>query len=158
MEQRAHWNNIGSSYQDEIFDVFKSDRNQLLPKIFKTYSNPQHTAIDFGCGVGRAFEYLSPSFKSVLALDISDNLLDIARKTPYKNITIKHHDLTKPLKAKADFGLRFLLQRGDASGSRNEPHHASQHSQVYQARRNRSDGASVDGFIFLLCVAPYRMV
>ncbi|HZY80263.1 MAG TPA: class I SAM-dependent methyltransferase [Cyclobacteriaceae bacterium] len=105
MEQRAHWNRIGSSYQEEIFDVFKSDQNQLLSKILKKYANPDHTAIDFGCGVGRAFEYLSPSFKSLLALDISDNLLDIARTSTYRNIKFKQHDLTKPLKAKADFGF-----------------------------------------------------
>lgn len=105
MEQRAHWNKIGSSYQNEIFDVFKSDRNQLLSRILKKYANPEHTAIDFGCGVGRAFEYLGPAFKSVLALDISDNLLDIARTSGYKNISFKQHDLTKPLKASADFGF-----------------------------------------------------
>jgi SAM-dependent methyltransferase len=105
MEQRAHWNKIGSSYQNEIFDVFKSDRNQLLSQVLKKHSNPKHTAIDFGCGVGRAFEFLSPSFKSVLALDISDNLLDIARQSKYSNITYRQHDLTQPLKATADFGF-----------------------------------------------------
>lgn len=105
MEQRSHWNRIGSSYQEEIFDVFRSDRLQLLSRTLKKYANPNHTAIDFGCGVGRAFEYLAPSFKSVLALDISDNLLDIARKKSYNNITFKRHDLTKPLKVTADFGF-----------------------------------------------------
>lgn len=105
MEQRSHWNRIGSSYQEEIFDVFKSDRNQLLSKTLKKYANADHTAIDFGCGVGRAFEYLSPSFQSLLALDISDSLLDIAKKTKFSNINFKQHDLTKPLKATADFGF-----------------------------------------------------
>jgi SAM-dependent methyltransferase len=105
MEQRSHWNKIGSSYQAEIFDVFRSDRLKILSKILKKYANPHHTAFDFGCGVGRAFEYLSPSFHSLLALDISDNLLDIARKTRYKNISFKQHDLTKALKATADFGF-----------------------------------------------------
>jgi SAM-dependent methyltransferase len=85
--------------------VFRSDRLQLLPKTLKKYANPSHTAIDFGCGVGRAFEFLSPSFLSVLALDISDNLLDIARKTDFRNISFKRHDLTRPLKAAADFGF-----------------------------------------------------
>ena len=105
MEQRSHWNRIGSAYQDEIFDVFRSDRLQLLPKTLKKYANAEHTAIDFGCGVGRAFEYLSPSFKSVLGIDISDNLLEIAKQTSFKNIEFKRHDLTKPLKAMADFGF-----------------------------------------------------
>jgi len=105
MEERKHWNRIGSDYQEEIFDVFKSDRLKLLPKILRKYSNSQHTAIDFGCGTGRAFEYLSPSFKSVFGVDISDNLLAIAKKTGFRNVTLKQHDLTKPLKASADFGF-----------------------------------------------------
>lgn len=105
MEERSHWNKIGSSYQEEIFDVFKSDRNKLLPKILKKYYSKDHTAIDFGCGTGRAFEYISPSFKSVFAVDISDNLLAIAKRTGFNNITFKQHDLTKPLKASADFGF-----------------------------------------------------
>jgi SAM-dependent methyltransferase len=105
MEERKHWNKIGTNYQDEIFDVFQSDRNKLLPKTLRKYANNQHTAIDFGCGTGRAFEYLSPSFKSVFAVDISDNLLTIAKQADYKNVTFKQHDLTKPLKAKADFGF-----------------------------------------------------
>ena len=105
MEERSHWNRIGSAYQEEIFDVFRSDRLQLIPKTIQKYANKEHTAIDFGCGVGRAFEYLSPSFKSVFALDISDNLLAIAKTSPFRNITLKQHDLTKPLRHSADFGF-----------------------------------------------------
>lgn len=105
MEERKHWNRIGSNYQEEIFDVFRSDRLQLIPKAIRKYANPDHTAIDFGCGVGRAFEYLSPSFKSVFALDISDSLLDIAKQTDFKNISFKQHDLTKPLRHSANFGF-----------------------------------------------------
>jgi len=105
MRERAHWNRIGSAYQDEIFDVFKSDRLGRLPATIQKFANPDHTAIDFGCGVGRAFEYLSPSFKSVLAIDISDNLLAIAQNTEFKNIIFKQHDLTKPLAMPANFGF-----------------------------------------------------
>lgn len=105
MQERSHWNKIGSDYQEEIFDVFRSDRLKLLPATIAKYANKNHTAIDFGCGVGRAFEYLSPAFKSVFAVDISDNLLALAKKTAFSNITFKQHDLTKPLKASADFGF-----------------------------------------------------
>lgn len=105
MEERAHWNRIGSAYQDEIFDVFRSDKHKVISKVIAKYANPEHKAIDFGCGTGRAFEYLSPAFNSVFALDISDNLLSIAQKTGFKNITFKQHDLTKPLRAVADFGF-----------------------------------------------------
>src|SRR5690242_7625076 len=105
MEERAHWNRIGSAYQDEIFDVFRSDKLKIIPRVIAKYANHEHKAIDFGCGTGRAFEYLSPAFKSVFALDISDNLLTIAQKRGFKNIKFKQHDLTKPLREAADFGF-----------------------------------------------------
>lgn len=105
MEERKHWNRIGSSYQEEIFDVFRSDRNKLLPKILGKYYNNDHLAIDFGCGTGRAFEYLAPNFRSVLGVDISDNLLAIAKKTAFTNIKLKQHDLTKTLRSTAEFGF-----------------------------------------------------
>jgi SAM-dependent methyltransferase len=105
MEERTHWNRIGSAYQDEIFDVFRSDRRKIIPKIIAKYADPTRTAIDFGCGTGRAFEHLSPSFKSVFAVDISDRLLAIAQKTVFKNISFKQHDLTRPLRTSADFGF-----------------------------------------------------
>src|SRR4051812_29582381 len=105
MEERAHWNRIGSNYHDEIFDVFSSDRSKLVQTIIAKYKDHNHTAIDFGCGTGRAFKYLSPSFQSVFGVDISDKLLKLAKTSPFQNVTLKQHDLTKPLKAKADFGF-----------------------------------------------------
>jgi len=94
MDQEKHWNRISSSYEDEIFDVFKSDKHKILPRYFRKHANKNHTAIDFGCGVGKAFKYLSPIFKSVLATDISDELIAIAREKNYSNITYKQADLT----------------------------------------------------------------
>jgi len=86
MNEEVHWNNIASRYEDEIFDVFKSDRKKVLPRYFKKHANRSHTAIDFGCGVGKAFPYLSPMFKTVLGTDISAECLAIAKKRPYKTL------------------------------------------------------------------------
>ncbi len=94
IDQETHWNKIGSRYDTEIFDVFKSDRNKKLPAYFKRHSNKSFHAIDFGCGTGKAFSYLSPAFSKILAIDISDELLNIARSSPYKNIVYKRADLT----------------------------------------------------------------
>jgi ubiquinone/menaquinone biosynthesis C-methylase UbiE len=94
LDQEAHWNKIGSRYDKEIFDVFKSDRNKILSSYFKRHANKSFHAIDFGCGMGKAFPYLSPAFSKTLAIDISDELLNIARKSPYKNIVYKRADLT----------------------------------------------------------------
>ncbi len=94
MNQEAHWNNIGRGYDGEIFDVFKSDKNQKLSVYFKKHANALHHAIDFGCGMGKAFPYLATAFSKVLAIDISTELLSIAKLTPYKNIVYKRADLT----------------------------------------------------------------
>lgn len=96
MDQQAHWDRIGSKYDGEIFDVFQSDKNQVLPRYFKRHANGDHLAIDFGCGMGKAFRYLAPVFRSVLAIDISSELLKIARQSPYSNIAYKRADLTSP--------------------------------------------------------------
>ncbi len=107
MDQELHWNDIAERYDDEVFDVFKSDKNQTLKKYFKKHSNKKHVATDFGCGNGKAFEYLSPAFKHVNAYDISEELISIAKTRGYKNISYGKADLTRSnLKLpKAKFGL-----------------------------------------------------
>jgi SAM-dependent methyltransferase len=107
MDQEVHWNNIAGKYDDEVFDVFKSDKNQTLSRYFKKHSNKNHIATDFGCGTGKAFEYLSPGFKHVTALDISEECITVAKSRGYKNITYKRADLTRAnVKLEpADFGL-----------------------------------------------------
>lgn len=94
MDQKKHWDRISTTYEDEIFDVFKSDRHHRLSEYFKKHGSKASTAIDFGCGVGKAFEYLSPLFKSVLATDISTDCIELAKEKGYSNITYKVADLT----------------------------------------------------------------
>ena len=107
MNEELHWNKIAHSYEDEIFDVFKSDKDKKLAGYFKKYGNKNKVAIDLGCGIGKAFPYLSPAFKQVLAVDISDKCLDIAANDQYTNIEFQKVDLTDPdLKLpQADFGF-----------------------------------------------------
>jgi SAM-dependent methyltransferase len=94
MNEKTHWNNIAKSYNDEIFDVFASDRKSLLPKYFKKHAGKRLTAMDFGCGNGKAFSSLSPSFKKVVAIDISQELINQAKHLPFKNISFLQRDLS----------------------------------------------------------------
>lgn len=89
MDQEKHWNTIAHSYDDEIFNVFKNDRKKILPQYFKKHGNKNYRAIDFGCGVGKAFPYLVPLFKDINAIDISAECLSIAQENHYTNI---HYD------------------------------------------------------------------
>ncbi len=95
MNEKAHWDTIAPTYNDDIFDVFKNDKNGKLPLYFKKHGNVNHHAIDFGCGNGKSFPYLSPIFKTITATDISQNLLNQAKTKPYSNIEFKRLDLTK---------------------------------------------------------------
>lgn len=94
MDQRSHWNTIAPVYRDEIFDVFASDRKGILKKYFRKYRNARHIAFDFGCGIGKAFPYLAPSFKQVVAMDISDRCLLQAKNLNYKNLSFRQADLS----------------------------------------------------------------
>jgi len=107
MNEELHWNRIAHSYEDEIFDVFRSDKDKKLPAYFKKYANKDQVAIDLGCGIGKAFPYLSPAFKKVYAVDISDKCLDIAANDEYTNIEFHKVDLTDPALdlPQADFGF-----------------------------------------------------
>lgn len=95
MNQAKHWNQIAPTYNDEIFDVFHSDKKGKLTRYFNKHANPRATCIDFGCGNGKAFSYLSPRFKQVLGLDISQKLLNQAKALPYSNIEVQREDLTR---------------------------------------------------------------
>jgi SAM-dependent methyltransferase len=105
MNEERHWNNIAKSYNQEIFDVFASDKNQLLPHYFNKNANPLGKAIDFGCGNGKAFQFLSPRFKEILAVDISQELIDQAKTRGFSNIKFQQKDLAKAkaVLSKVDF-------------------------------------------------------
>lgn len=107
MNEEKHWDKIGEKYDNQIFDVFKSDRNNILPAFFKKHAKKSGTAIDFGCGTGKSFEYIAPLFKQVVAVDISRELLNQSRKRPFSNIKFKQADLTtkKLTLPKADFAF-----------------------------------------------------
>jgi SAM-dependent methyltransferase len=106
MDEERHWDKIGSGYDSEIFDVFKSDRLGRLKGLFSKYGNAKHTAIDFGCGTGKALPYLAPAFREVLAVDISSELIRQAKGRGYPNVTFRQADLTKPFRGtSADFAF-----------------------------------------------------
>jgi len=96
MNEQQHWNKIASSYNDEIFDVFASDRKKILPEYLKKHGKKSGTALDFGCGNGKAFRLLSPLFRDVTGSDISENLLKVAESRKFKNVTVLHRDLADP--------------------------------------------------------------
>lgn len=94
---KNYWNRVALTYEEEIFDVFSNNKGMVLQQYLLKHATPNGTAIDFGCGVGKAFRYLSPSFKQVLAFDISKNCVatatQVVKDKGYTNISVKQKDL-----------------------------------------------------------------
>lgn len=95
MNEKSHWDKIGKDYNQEIFDVFKNDIKKRLPFYFAKHAGRKKSVIDFGCGNGKSFSYLSPLFDNVLAIDISQQLLNQAKQRIFKNISFKRMDLSR---------------------------------------------------------------
>jgi SAM-dependent methyltransferase len=58
------------------------------------YADREKSAIDFGCGVGKALPMLSPLFKEILAVDVSKECIKQAKSVPHKNnVTFRVVDL-----------------------------------------------------------------
>ncbi|MBX2900735.1 MAG: class I SAM-dependent methyltransferase [Cyclobacteriaceae bacterium] len=106
MNEKKHWEKLAPEYNNEIFDVYASDKFKKLPRYIKQHASLTKTAIDFGCGNGKSLPYLAPAFKNVLGVDISKGLLQQAAARNYSNVTLRVHDVTRELRTtKADFAF-----------------------------------------------------
>ena len=93
MNDALHWNRIAPNYDKEIFNVFKNDKKNKLKKFIRKYASKKNTAIDFGCGVGKALPLLAPMFKEIIGVDVSKKCIAVAKSAPYKNVSFKEADL-----------------------------------------------------------------
>lgn len=93
---RAYWEKIAPSYNDEIFDVLYNDKKALIISEIKKYASKRKTVIDIGCAIGKWLPVLSPLFKKVYAVDISAKNLKIAKQTypQYKNVEYIRADMS----------------------------------------------------------------
>lgn len=83
---------------DEVQDTFATDKSGVIKKLLGDHCSVNDAVIDFGCGGGRYLAFLSPRTRTILGLDISQALLDIAqeeivRPRRLKNITLKQADI-----------------------------------------------------------------
>ena len=106
---RNYWERIAPDYNEEIFDVLANDKKKIIQKTIKRIASKNKTVTDIGCAIGKWLPVLSPVFKKVYAIDISQQNLDIARQT-YKrldNINYKRVDVSDPEATidKCDMGI-----------------------------------------------------
>ncbi|HKO81365.1 MAG TPA: class I SAM-dependent methyltransferase [Chitinophagaceae bacterium] len=83
---RKYWEKIAPDYNEEIFDVLYNDKKNIIRSAIGKLASPSATVIDIGCAVGKWLPILSPVFKKVIAVDISEKNLETA-KSNYPDLT-----------------------------------------------------------------------
>jgi len=93
--ERNYWEKIAPNYNVEIFDVLANDKKRIISKTIKRFASKQKKVIDIGCAIGKWLSVLSPAFKKVYAIDISEENLAIAQKLypEYKNVEYSRVDM-----------------------------------------------------------------
>ena len=105
---RTYWEKIAPDYNEEIFDVLHNDRSGVIVSAIKKLSSKKQTVIDIGCAVGKWIPILSPLFKKVLAIDISEKNLQIAKTDhpQFKNVEYRRVDMS---------GQRVKIDKADVA-------------------------------------------
>jgi SAM-dependent methyltransferase len=94
---RAYWEEKGSAYDQEIFDVYAADRTGILTRRLRQYArlHPAGRAADLGCGTGKALPRLARLFPAVQAVDLSASCAAAARRTArlLPGVSVRRGDL-----------------------------------------------------------------
>ncbi len=95
---RTYWEKIAPGYNSEIFDVLKNDSKQIIVTVINRFSSEKTTVTDIGCAIGKWLPVLSPAFKKVIAVDISVENLNIAKKLypEFRNVVYTRADMSNP--------------------------------------------------------------
>ena len=89
MEQKL-WDQAAPQYDEEIFDTFAHDRENVLQSALETVVDGAGTFCDFGCGVGRTVPFIAERAREVVAVDFSAASLEIVKKNNmHRNIKCK---------------------------------------------------------------------
>jgi 2-polyprenyl-3-methyl-5-hydroxy-6-metoxy-1,4-benzoquinol methylase len=93
---RTYWEKIAPDYNEEIFDVLRNDSKGVIVSAIKKVASKKNTVIDIGCAIGKWLPVLSPAFKKVYAVDISQKNLAIAAKLypALKNVKYERIDMS----------------------------------------------------------------
>lgn len=94
--EKKYWEKIANSYETEIFDVLQNDQSGKIVAAIQSFASNKKSIIDIGCAVGKWMPVLAPSFKKVIAIDISPKNLAIAQKkySQFKNIEYMQVDMS----------------------------------------------------------------
>jgi SAM-dependent methyltransferase len=93
---KNYWDTFSTTYNAEIFDVLKNDKNGIIKSCINQQASPKKVVGDIGCAIGKWLPLLSSKFKQVYAIDFSTAFLDYSKKKykQLKNIVYQDTDMT----------------------------------------------------------------
>ena len=78
------WDKVAKDYYQEVISPLKHSSNKPIQNFLHNFQTQKKSAIDVGCGTGGLLEYITPRFKNILAVDISQNMLNQALENMQK--------------------------------------------------------------------------
>ena len=89
------WDKIAAKYSKQSISDQETYEKKL--EITRTYFTPESDVFEFGCGTGSTAILHAPYVKSILATDVSDNMLAVGRERAAEagvtNVTFEHSDI-----------------------------------------------------------------
>ncbi len=82
--ERAYYSVCSTRDENELDKLGELDAQRVVPLV-----GPESVVLDIGCGVGRVEKFLAPFCKTINAVDISDRMIDIARKRLAKSSNVR---------------------------------------------------------------------
>jgi ubiquinone/menaquinone biosynthesis C-methylase UbiE len=123
VKNKVHfWNKVADKYAKNPISDMPSYEHKLQKT--REYFTPESHIVEIGCGTGSTAILHAPFVRSILAIDLSDKMLDIANKklaeTSITNIKFKNSDidvlrLAKPVDMVMTMSLLHLLEDKEAA-------------------------------------------
>lgn len=110
---KKFWNILAKSYDKKVSRY--EDAYKKMIELSKRYINPNHIVLDYACGTGITTIELSKNVKKIVAIDIAEEMIKIAKQKSISktinNIDFKVADLSnlKDSEMKFDVILAFNI-------------------------------------------------
>lgn len=91
---KKFWNKISAKYDSQVYSKYIEEYNKTT-KITKKYLKNTDVVLDYACGTGVTTIELSENVEKIHAIDISENMIDIAKsKSVQRGISNIYFDVT----------------------------------------------------------------
>lgn len=77
---KKYWEKLAPVHQEEMFSVLHHDKKKIIKSYIEQYGGKTKMAVDMGCATGRWLPLLSRNFKKVMAVDISETFINMAKE------------------------------------------------------------------------------